>query len=262
MKYNCNKCNKIFSKKSSLISHEKWCDGFGTKLDKIKKNKILNWICPKCHTHITSQNKDRHFKSCDGTGIKRTHIQKKKHICIFCNKEFERGVQLGSHIRGCKLNPKFNDIQKKIYNTKKKNNSFCTDLTREKIKATINEKIKNGKWHNSFSKARTYEYNGEKYYGKWELNYAIYLDKTLGKNKWKKNRNKFYYFFNNENHFYTPDFYLIEDDCYIEIKGYETEKDRAKWKQFPHKLKVLKGKELYELGIISSYKKLKTDIVE
>jgi hypothetical protein len=128
----------------------------------------------------------------------------------------------------------------------------------ETVSKTVNEKIKNGTWHNSFSKSRTHEYNGEKFYGSWELKYAIYLDSN--DIKWKKNTEIFSYFFDGSIHQYTPDFYLIHDDTYIEIKGYETKKDRAKWSQFPKKLIVLKGKELVELGIIEKYKVLKTDI--
>jgi hypothetical protein len=33
----------------------------------------------------------------------------------------------------------------------------------------------------------------------------------------------------------------------VEVKGYETEKDRAKWKQFPFKLLVVKKQEIQDL---------------
>jgi hypothetical protein len=51
---------------------------------------------------------------------------------------------------------------------------------------------------------------------------------------------------------YTPDFYLNAIDTYIEIKGYETDKDRAKWSQIPVDIKfqVLKEKDLKSLNII------------
>ena len=42
----------------------------------------------------------------------------------------------------------------------------------------------------------------------------------------------------------------------VEIKGYETDKDKAKWSQFTLKLKILKGRELKELGIIDNYKQI------
>jgi hypothetical protein len=49
----------------------------------------------------------------------------------------------------------------------------------------------------------------------------------------------------------TPDFYLIESDTYVEVKGYKTEKDEAKWNQFPkhRKLKILMKEDLISLGV-------------
>ena len=43
---------------------------------------------------------------------------------------------------------------------------------------------------------------------------------------------------------YYPDFYIPSIDLYVEVKGYETDKDRAKWRDFPHKLIVLKHKDI------------------
>ena len=54
---------------------------------------------------------------------------------------------------------------------------------------------------------------------------------------------------------YTPDFYLPNIDCYVEVKGWKREKDEAKWKSFPEKLLILSGTDLQNLGIISSIKK-------
>lgn len=84
--------------------------------------------------------------------------------------------------------------------------------------------------------------------GNWELKVALYFDKN--KINWRKNKKRFNYFFNKKNRNYTPDFYLIIENKYIEVKGYETEKDRAKWSQFPEKIEIWKKKELKELKII------------
>ena len=48
---------------------------------------------------------------------------------------------------------------------------------------------------------------------------------------------------------YLPDFFVEDWNSYIEIKGYETEMDKAKWDQFPKELtlKVLRKKEIGEL---------------
>ena len=45
-------------------------------------------------------------------------------------------------------------------------------------------------------------------------------------------------------HLYFPDFYLPKYKLYIEVKGYETKRDRAKWKNFPKKLLILKNNEI------------------
>lgn len=49
---------------------------------------------------------------------------------------------------------------------------------------------------------------------------------------------------------YTPDFYLPDLDLYIEVKGYETDKDRSKWSQFTNNLEVWNKSKLIELGIL------------
>lgn len=81
--------------------------------------------------------------------------------------------------------------------------------------------------------------------GTWELKFVNLLDGT--DYKWERNTKRFPY--TNEHgkkSTYTPDFYIFDLNVYVEIKGYETEKDRCKWRDFPHHLIVLK-KEEYKL---------------
>jgi len=80
----------------------------------------------------------------------------------------------------------------------------------------------------------------------YELEYVKYLDKN--NINWKPNHQKFLYTFNNKQKYYYPDFYLVDSNEYIEIKGYKTEKDVVKWQQFPHKLTVLMKQHLLTLG--------------
>lgn len=211
--YKCDKCNNEFKNKSDLSAHLRY-------------------------------NKDRTV--CVSKKYKKIQI----YSCNFCNREFEFGNQLGGHKACCKHNP-----NSKIRLEKVRQKAIGRPLSEEhkkKTKETINKKIKDGTWHNSFSKSRTHEYKGIKFHGTWELNYAKWLD-TNGK-KWRRVSESFEYIFGNKKRRYTPDFYLFDEKCYIEIKGYETEKDRSKWEQFPFKLKILKGNYLKDLGIISSYR--------
>lgn len=81
----------------------------------------------------------------------------------------------------------------------------------------------------------------------WELAYAKYLDEN--NIKWKRNWIKFPYHVDETVHYYIPDFFLIDENCFVEIKGYKTDRDDLKWKEFPYVLKVLMFKELTDLGI-------------
>jgi hypothetical protein len=142
--------------------------------------------------------------------------------------------------------------------------SWCKGLAKEtddrikymsdNVSKTVNEKIKNDDWHVSFAHARIIEYKGIKFHGSWEVAFAKYLDEN--ETKWRRPTEKFEYEFEGKKRYYTPDFYLIDEKKYIEIKGYPTDKDRAKWKFFPLDLQVIYGKELFALGLINSYKEI------
>lgn len=202
--------------------------------------------------------------------------------CKFCGKECKNDNSLRNHQRLCKLNPErqttcfqdsekrkeiakirgsknqwsdpdytmSDDTRKKLSEGTKRRNANESEETKAKRKATIAKKVENGEWHVSLAKNLHYNYNGVDLHGKWELNYAKWLDKNLI--KWQRCKESFEYVYNGKKRRYTPDFYLIESDEYIEIKGYKTEKDDAKWSQFPEyrTLNVLLEDDLKALGVI------------
>ena len=206
-------------------------------------------------------------------------------LCKFCNQERKNENSLRNHERLCKVNPSkqttpFHDLsfqqnkngkvsnqhikakelgteyvildetRKKLSNAcKSRTNEFCKKLGL-KTSATIQKKVNEGTWHTSLAKHMHINYNGNDLHGSWEVAYAKYLDKNGI--HWIRNKDSFKYTYNDKNRQYTPDFYLLGSDEYIEIKGYKTEKDDAKWSQFPthRKLKILMKKELQALGII------------
>jgi hypothetical protein len=88
----------------------------------------------------------------------------------------------------------------------------------------------------------------------WEVGYAKFLDEKGI--RWRRPKESFEYEFEGKKHRYTPDFYLTKTGVFVEIKGYETAKDRAKWTQFPGPLIVLKGEDLYRMGIVESYREV------
>jgi hypothetical protein len=79
--------------------------------------------------------------------------------------------------------------------------------------------------------------NETKCLGRWELLVAEYLN--AHGIKWTNRIDEiFEYQWNDSTHRYFPDFKT--DQGYIEVKGYERERDRCKWAQFPYPLVVIK----------------------
>jgi len=70
-------------------------------------------------------------------------------------------------------------------------------------------------------------YKNFKLKGSWELETAKWLDRQ--NIKWTTVKEGFDYFWENSLHTYYPDFYLPEYNMFIEVKGYERERDKAKW---------------------------------
>ena len=190
--------------------------------------------------------------------------------CNFCKKECKNGNSLRNHERLCKLNPNRQNIKSNfiLYNEKLKNGLvvkenknqyikaklegrkiFISDETRKKLsennkgnklneeqKIRHKEAMKRAVLNNPESytasnvSGRTpiIEYNGFKLKGTWELEVAKWLDRN--NIKWTNIIKPFEYEWENSIHLYFPDFYLIEFDKYIEVKGFERERDRCKWK--------------------------------
>lgn len=203
-------------------------------------------------------------------------------ICRYCSSVRKNENSLRNHERLCKLNPNkqltyFATNQEKLHRsnqfvkakklglpppvvseeTKNKiriNNSKRTEEwhknNAKKISEAVKRKVKEGTWHTSLAKHMHYSYKGFDLHGKWELAYAKWLDKNNV--KWIKCKESFEYFYENSTRRYTPDFFIIDENIYVEIKGYQTDKDKAKWSQFPKDktLKVLFKNDLKLLDII------------
>lgn len=202
--------------------------------------------------------------------------------CKFCNKECKNPNSLRNHERLCKLNPErqttpFQDPEKyaeivknrgnknqwsnpdyvlsdetrrKLSATTKLRNKLESEATKQKRRDSINNRVANGTWHTSLAKNHHYFYKGVNLHGNWELQYAIWLDKN--NIKWSRCTESFEYYFEGKQRKYTPDFYLQDTGEYIEIKGYKTSKDDAKWSQFPKDktLIVLMKHDLEKLQVI------------
>jgi hypothetical protein len=81
--------------------------------------------------------------------------------------------------------------------------------------------------------------------GLWELKVANWLnDNNI---KWTNTIEPYKYQYNNSWHLYFPDFLLLDSNILIEVKGYQTDRDLAKWQSVDKKLIVLKKKDMLSL---------------
>jgi len=88
------------------------------------------------------------------------------------------------------------------------------------------------------------QYDGKQFQGKWELYFyqwcvrnGVKVDKC---SEW------FEYQWNGVRKYF-PDFILEDYNLYVEVKGYKTERDDAKWSQFKRKLLVIDKKDISKL---------------
>lgn len=82
--------------------------------------------------------------------------------------------------------------------------------------------------------------------GTWELLVSELLEKL--NIKWtNKIDEEIFYFYENKERRYFPDFYLIDYNIYIEVKGYQRDRDLLKWKSINDRLIIIKKNEIKEI---------------
>lgn len=186
--------------------------------------------------------------------------------CEICNKKFKTQQGLNSHI-GWHNNPRNMKKENNPHYGKKGANQYTygkkfSELTKKKISIankgriqSIEEKkmrsiamkkavINNPESYSSSNvcgRTKLYEYKDFKLNGKWELIIAKWLD--IQNIKWTNKIKGFEYNWNNSTHLYFPDFYLEDLNLFIEVKGYERERDKCKWKNMQN-LIIFRKKEI------------------
>lgn len=192
----------------------------------------------------------------------------KPKICRFCGRECKNDNSLRNHERLCKENPNRQILKSNFIEWNKRRrelgikgeNQFTkaksegrekpvvSEETKEKIrkkntgrKFTDEERKKLSdamkqvveRYPDKYNASRLHNrikhfwYKDQWIDGKWELEFVQYLERNGI--EWIKNKKWFEYEWNDSIHKYFPDFYLPKYDRYVEVKGYETDRDRAKY---------------------------------
>lgn len=204
---NCKYCNKLCKNHLSLSAHQRLC--------KNNPNKQLSWL----EKQILA-------------GVRLPHLDSLKF------KEKQRQIRLSQPPLSEETKRKISIKSKAIQNTpeyKEKHSSIMKEVVLKYPESYSD--------NNVVGRSKHFTVDGIRYNSTWEYEVAKFLTDSniLWERKGIKPEN---YYWNNSWHLYFPDFYLPEYDCYIEVKGYETERDREKWLGSSKKVIVLKEKEL------------------
>lgn len=193
--------------------------------------------------------------------------------CCYCNRECKNKNSKAQHEMRCNLNPNKKDVKPSYgmlgkrgsnQHLKAKQNGYTVEIslkTRERLSVAA----KNKKWSNESRKklsesmkravelypdsysvsnrgrTRRIDKHGISFQGKWELYfYEWCLANNLSCNRC---RDGFKYEWNGTRKYF-PDFFLPSLNVFIEVKGFQTEQDLAKWRDFPHHLIVVRKKQI------------------
>jgi hypothetical protein len=152
-----------------------------------------------------------------------------KKICLCCHSEFEV--------------------------TKAAVKKFCSrECSGKWIRETGYMKGKTGGYRKEAGRGKMGWYKGYYCNSTWELAWVIYqLDRGM---RFKRNTEGFEYEFNKKRLKFYPDF-ILENGEYVEIKGWITDKDKAKFSAFPKTLNILYRKDMTPIlnSVVSKYGK-------
>ena len=215
-------CGKQFEKASSLKSHARFCKSYVKKEKKqsIYKKEENLYECECGKQFEKSQSLNVHFSHC----LIHRNGKEETRDCL------RQGTMVGWNDFS---DDKMKEIRKKLSKTYKnkieKGEIFYPFQDKKHTKETL-EKISlsylNGDRKNhGYIRVKYYEvfcpFHDKivKVQGTWELIYANYLNEN--NIRWTRNTKLRYRLFEDDYlHTYYPDFYLIDTDEYIEIKGY------------------------------------------
>lgn len=200
--------------------------------------------------------------------------------CVHCDKEYENKRSINGHIRLCPFNPsrrqhpklgKFgtgnqftkakkegreisvsSETRNKLRSAGTGENSFWKKDGNAELRKQHSVSMKRAvenfpESYTSSNRGRTKQIivDGIKLQGNWEVEFYKWCKQC--KIQIERPIDGFPYKWNNSIRTYFPDFFLPELNIYVEVKGYETERDICKWRDFPHALIVLKKKEIQKI---------------
>lgn len=208
--------------------------------------------CYECNKIITKNNFESHIgsKSCEKN--KRDSITDKfltlineGFVCTKCNKEFKTIGAFRNHywikhhhMEDCGWKP--SGFRDEIFLKYMQTDEYKKEQSQRMLNIVKNNPNSYSS-NNVCGRVKIIEFNGEQFHGTWEIEVAKYL--IANKITYIRNVTPIEYIWEGKTHLYFPDFYIPSLDKYIEVKGYERPKDRAKWLKVKN-LIILKEKDI------------------
>lgn len=242
----CPKCNIQHEKPGKFCSRN--CANSRGPLPLIKRIFIK---CPVCDT-LTGNPKFCSVKCSNKIRINKRIFIRKINPTKQCPTCYANHTKSGKYCsRDCSYKRISTDEQRaqRSIKSKETNAKYWTPENRQKhsrlMKRIVADDPESYSTNNVSGRVKNIEYNGYKVKGSWELIVAQVLDKY--NITWTNNVSGYEYYWNGTKHLYFPDFYLPEYNVFIEVKGYQRDRDLCKWKDFPYDLMILKENEINEL---------------
>jgi hypothetical protein len=216
---NCQYCEKECKNKNSLVQHEIRCKFNSNKIE-VKSNFILY------NEKVKSGEIEREYTN-----------------------QFTKAEKLGLE------KPKMSAETKEKISKKSKEYIWTKERKEQHSKIMIKTAIKypdSYSCYNVCGRTKLYDTidslgKKTKVNGGWERTLSEYLNEN-NINWTNKIDEEFYYEWGGKTRRYYPDFYLPDYDFYIEVKGYERDRDLEKWKcKIGEKLLVIKANEIKQI---------------
>lgn len=197
-------------------------------------------ICSICGRAITKNNIQRHISVCVWPKVKKINLRNTGMPGI---NQFSKARDEGREI------PSPSEFTKaKALATRRKNGTLMhSEASKKKISDSMKKAVaSNPESYSSSNRGRTKQIivDGIKLQGQWEVEFYLWA-KSAELNPHRPSAGFPYAWQGTRTYF--PDFYMPTLDCYVEVKGYETERDRAKWDQFPTNLCIVKANAIKEI---------------
>lgn len=204
----CQYCSKACKNANSLRNHERLC-----KSNPSRQILVSNFIA---------------------------YNKKKKELGIKSTNQYVKALQLGLP------KPVLSEAAREKLRIASSNRVFTTEQRQRKseiMKRVVEQNPDSYLKNNVVGRVKNVDYNGVKLKGSWELLVAKWLDSKAI--KWEHETKSFKYEWNGIRTYY-PDFYLPELNLFLEVKGYQRDRDLAKWKVVPN-LVVFRAKEINQI---------------